>query len=219
MYVVGFGERRFKRRTLVAVLVLAVLLSVILYGQVFRKSPVLSVSAVEMGANVGVYWDEGCTQSVQSISWGSLTPGGTAQVVVYVRNEGNETFMPALATLNWQPENASGWLKFSWSCPNSSIASGQVVTITQALQVASDIPQGFSGFSFNIVYEGTKYFLGDIDRDGTVNLGDLETLAKAYGSHPGDPRWNPDADLNKDGVVDLGDLYLLIKNFGKTSTG
>jgi hypothetical protein len=46
----------------------------------------------------------------------------------------------------------------------------------------------------------------------TATLLDLVALAKAYGSTPGSPNWNPASDLNKDGVVNLIDLMTLAHN-------
>jgi hypothetical protein len=56
---------------------------------------------------------------------------------------------------------------------------------------------------------------GDINQDGYVSLTDLVLLAKAYGSKPGEPAWNPNADLDGDGKVGLSDLVILAKNYGK----
>jgi hypothetical protein len=56
---------------------------------------------------------------------------------------------------------------------------------------------------------------GDINMDGKVDLSDLVLLALAYGSKPGDSKWNPSADLNGDGAVNLSDLVLLARNYGK----
>ena len=58
--------------------------------------------------------------------------------------------------------------------------------------------------------------IGDINRDGRVDIKDLVLLANAFGSLPGHPRWNPDADLNNDEKVSIIDLMLVLKNFGKT---
>jgi hypothetical protein len=55
---------------------------------------------------------------------------------------------------------------------------------------------------------------GDINKDGYVNLTDLVLLANAYGSRPGDPKWNSACDLNKDGIVNLADLVILAQNYG-----
>ena len=56
---------------------------------------------------------------------------------------------------------------------------------------------------------------GDINRDTKVDYTDLFMLAKAYGSKPGDPHWNPNADLNGDNKVDYLDLYILAKHYGQ----
>ena len=56
---------------------------------------------------------------------------------------------------------------------------------------------------------------GDISGDGSVNLQDLVLLAKAYGSKPGEPNWNPKADIDGNGTVGLSDLVILAKNYGK----
>jgi len=57
---------------------------------------------------------------------------------------------------------------------------------------------------------------GDINRDGKVDIEDVAIAAKAFGSHPGHPRWNPVADQNEDGKIDIRDIALVAKNFGKT---
>jgi uncharacterized protein (DUF2237 family) len=176
-------------------------------------------SAVQAGAGIGVYWDAGCTQSVDSINWGSLINGGTEDIVMYVRNEGNDTSILELATRDWQPGNAYLWLNFSWSCGSITIGPGQVVQVTLALSVASSFSGGFSGFSFSIVFEGTLHFLGDINKDGVVDQQDLAILVAAYGSTSGDPQWNAEADLNSDGIINLLDLLLLGRDWGKTSIG
>ena len=60
---------------------------------------------------------------------------------------------------------------------------------------------------------------GDINGDWAVNLLDLRILASAFGSRPGDPRWNSNADINRDGKVDLGDLVILAAHYGQTGIG
>jgi parallel beta-helix repeat protein len=55
----------------------------------------------------------------------------------------------------------------------------------------------------------------DFDGDRKVGLSDLVIMAKAYGSRPGDPNWNPDTDTDGNGVVGLSDLVILAKNYGR----
>jgi hypothetical protein len=58
---------------------------------------------------------------------------------------------------------------------------------------------------------------GDINGDGKVSLADLVILALAYGSKPGDAKWNPNADIDGNGVVGLTDLVILALHYGEHS--
>jgi PKD repeat protein len=55
----------------------------------------------------------------------------------------------------------------------------------------------------------------DINNDGVIDGGDLIIVARAYGSTPGYPGWNPVADINHDGVVDGSDLILVARHYGE----
>ncbi len=56
--------------------------------------------------------------------------------------------------------------------------------------------------------------LGDVNRDGYVNIFDLLVVRDAIGSEPGDPNWNPLADLNGDGYINIYDLLIVRDNIG-----
>jgi len=56
----------------------------------------------------------------------------------------------------------------------------------------------------------------DINGDGVVNILDIAIVAKAYGSYPGHPRWNPAADLDGSGIVNILDVARVAKDYGKT---
>lgn len=48
--------------------------------------------------------------------------------------------------------------------------------------------------------------VGDVNRDGTVNVLDLTLISFSFGYYKGEPEYNVNADLNEDGVVDTRDL-------------
>jgi hypothetical protein len=56
---------------------------------------------------------------------------------------------------------------------------------------------------------------GDIDGNFNVRLSDLVLLAQAYGSIPGDSKWNPNADTDGNNVVGLTDLVILAQHYGQ----
>jgi hypothetical protein len=51
----------------------------------------------------------------------------------------------------------------------------------------------------------------DIDGDGVVNVGDLQSMAQAYLTVAGQDRYNPAADLNRDGKINQYDARYLVK--------
>lgn len=56
---------------------------------------------------------------------------------------------------------------------------------------------------------------GDIDGNFKVQLNDLVLLAQAYGSKPGDSKWNPNADIDSNLAVGLSDLVILAQHYGE----
>ena len=54
--------------------------------------------------------------------------------------------------------------------------------------------------------------LGDLDRDGDVDLADLAAMLSDYGTPSG--ATFADGDMDNDGDVDLSDLALLLANYG-----
>lgn len=59
---------------------------------------------------------------------------------------------------------------------------------------------------------------GDLNRDGKVDLQDLVLMANAYGSKPGDPKWNSNADIAPPyGIIGLSDLVTLSLQYGQHS--
>ncbi|MBX7132041.1 MAG: tandem-95 repeat protein [Fimbriimonadaceae bacterium] len=55
---------------------------------------------------------------------------------------------------------------------------------------------------------------GDCDGDNEVAIGDYSLLSLAYGSSPGEPRWNGMADLDGDSEINIGDYSILSVNYG-----
>jgi predicted secreted protein len=56
---------------------------------------------------------------------------------------------------------------------------------------------------------------GDVNGDLHVCIDDILLTVKAFGSRPGDVKWNPYADENGDGRIGIDDLLTVVCNFGK----
>jgi hypothetical protein len=57
--------------------------------------------------------------------------------------------------------------------------------------------------------------LSDVTGEDKVNILDIATIAKAYGSYPGHPKWNPDADIDDINLIDILDIARTARNCGK----
>ena len=60
-------------------------------------------------------------------------------------------------------------------------------------------------------------WLVDIDGNGKIDISDVATVARAFGSSPGKPFWNPRADIDGNGKIDISDVALVARSFSRTT--
>ena len=96
-------------------------------------------------------------------------------------------------------------LTFSWNTENVQPSVNYTIK-AEATLVPNEI-----NLTNNIFIDGVVRIkmLGDVNGDGVVNIFDVVETALAFGSYPGHPRWNPDADLRPDDTIDIFDLVLV----------
>jgi cell wall-associated NlpC family hydrolase len=58
--------------------------------------------------------------------------------------------------------------------------------------------------------------LGNVNGDDVVDMIDVVTVIRAFGSYPTQPKWDPNCDINIDFKVDMRDIIITISQFGKT---
>jgi PKD repeat protein len=59
------------------------------------------------------------------------------------------------------------------------------------------------------------HLAGDLNGDNLTDIFDAVLFAKAFGSKPGDPNWNPIVDLGCEGIVDIFDAVIFAGNYGR----
>jgi hypothetical protein len=111
-------------------------------------------SGLITSAELGAYWDSGCTTEATSITFGTLDPGSSTDYTVYIRNEGNTDLTLSMTTNNWSPAGATTYISLTWNRGGQTISPGQVITCTLTLTVSPSI-QNIDAFSVNIIITGT----------------------------------------------------------------
>jgi len=199
------------------ILIFALITTLAIAEYLSPKTIIPNVSAIETPGSIGVYWDKACTRKVPSIGWGVLSPSQSKKVTVYARNEGNTSSFLTLRHTNWNPKNASTFLTFGWISEAERLATAEVVKVTLSLYV-STATRGITTFSFDIIFEGSKYAPWDVNQDNKVDLLDFFTVSSLYGSVEGSTNWNPKADTNSDGKIDLADYFAVTRHYGDQYT-
>ncbi len=143
---------------------------------------ITNVSGLET-EGVGVYWDSNCARPRSSIDWGTLTPGSLEDIVVYIRNEGDEPIFLVKSEEDWNPSEAPRYLTLLWDYSRQRMNRGEALQITLTLTVASNIT-GISSFSFDILVTGSDRFPGDVNGNGFVGSDDIIVIQRVenYGT-------------------------------------
>jgi hypothetical protein len=98
---------------------------------------------------------------------------------------------------------------FTWN--TTSFAKGGYVISAYAWPVPDETHTVDNTFVDGTVQVSKK---GDANGDNSVDVLDLMIVARALGTHPSDPKWNPNADVDNDGEIDVLDLILVAKYLG-----
>jgi len=105
--------------------------------------------------NIGVFWDQACTQNVTVIDWGFLKPGAVADFKIYIKNEGNTPISLNITTQNWSPASAKDYLMLSWNCEGQVLNATESVEAVLTLSVSTEV--AISEFAFDIVVTGIEH--------------------------------------------------------------
>ena len=118
------------------------------------SSTIVQNTGIVASANVGVYSDYSCTQSLTSINWGTISPGSVVTRTVFVKNTGIAPLTLSLTISNWSPASANGPITVYWDQEYTVLDPNHGVTATLTLSLSSNT-NGITIFSFNVVISGT----------------------------------------------------------------
>jgi hypothetical protein len=99
-------------------------------------------------ANLGLYWDNACTNTTVVVDWGLFSPGAASSITLYVRNEGSSAVKLNLTTRNWNPASTSKFIELTWNREGLIFEPQTVVAATLTLSVSASISE-ITAFSFD----------------------------------------------------------------------
>lgn len=148
--------------------------------------------------------------------------GRVVDVTVVVKNFGidtvnftvkvyyDDTLFGTFDVINLAPQTSAN-ITFTWD--THGISPGHSYTLKAR---ATALPYEVST-NYNAVTDGSVKIkiVGDVNNDDVVDINDLIAWDQAYGSTPGAPNWNLQADINGDGIVNKEDGILIIQNYRK----
>ena len=102
------------------------------------------------GIGVGIYADAEASIVVSEIDWGILEPGGSANLTVYIKNEGNVVANLTLTTEAWTPPEAEESIGLTWDYDGTELDVSEIRCVTFTLAIDPSII-GINEFSFDIV--------------------------------------------------------------------
>ena len=138
-----------------ALVLIAMALTVTTYGAITVSKNLSSTGSINTSPNLGVYSDYGCTSTLSSIDWGTITPGTTVTRPIYVKNTGSGTSLSlSMTTSNWSPTSANGPITINWDKQGTILSPGQSTAAVITLTASSSI-SGITTFSVQISITGT----------------------------------------------------------------
>jgi hypothetical protein len=141
------------RRLWLVVIALAILLPASFVFASLQYQATISTHGNIKAVGVQFYSDSAGLTATSQINWGTLEPGQTVNVTLYMKNTSNVPVTASMAVGNFVPASGSGYLACTWNYNGATISLGQLVPVTFTLVVATTVT-GITAFSFDISVVG-----------------------------------------------------------------
>jgi len=145
---------RASRKTLLLILVVAtttIALSTIasMWLSKFSDLHFPSIGTIKT-AGVKVYWDANLENETKEVQWGTIYPGSSNNVTLFVRSVSNIDAVMELKAANWTfrngngtiamgPSSSSSYMNLTWDYDNATLGTGETVTVTMTLSVEDSL--------------------------------------------------------------------------------
>jgi hypothetical protein len=117
---------------------------------------------------VKAYWDTSLENETKEIQWGTIYPGSSNNVTIYLQSTSNIQAILELRTANWTflnstdmivsgPSDSTQYINLTWNYNNATVSSGETVQVT--LTLSADNSSNFISF---LIDKDVRYFSFDM---------------------------------------------------------
>jgi len=125
----------------------------------FSRFSNLTLPGIGTIKTIGVeaYWDPNCENKTETIDWGTMWPGSSKNVTLYIRSVSNIKTILHLNISNVNPAVISEYLNLSWNYDGTLLNPGGIIQVTLFLSASQS-----EAFSRYLVANDVKDFSIDI---------------------------------------------------------
>ena len=140
--------RKFRRLWLVFIVLLIIVPAGYAFASLQFQATITTHGNIK-AVGCAFYTDSAGVRATSQIDWGTLEPGQTANVTLYMKSLSNVPVTISMAVGNFSPASGGSYLACTWNYGGGVLNPGQLVAVTFTLSVASTIT-GITSFSFDI---------------------------------------------------------------------
>jgi hypothetical protein len=149
----AYSSRNMQIALLIAIPAIALVVGVVALDMLVLQNSKNAANVQTIG--IEAYWDTARTNKLSTIDWGTIGPGETKNVTIYIVNTGNSNVVLSKNTTNWSSQNASNYITLNWNYQDQKIGPSQALQTTLTLSTSPDI-KGVTTFSFDIVITASQ---------------------------------------------------------------
>jgi hypothetical protein len=142
------------RRLWLVIFALAIFLPASFTLASLQYQATISTHGTIKAVGVAFYNDSLGVNAASQINWGTLEPGQTVNVTLYMKSTSNVAVTCSMAVGNFNPPIGSNYLACTWNY-SGSLSPSQLVPVVFTLVAANTIT-GIAAFSFDISVVGTS---------------------------------------------------------------
>jgi hypothetical protein len=113
------------------------------------EKQVSNQGSIRRSEGIEIYSDKKGTNRINSIDWGTLNPGTTKTITIFVQNTGKDPITLSYYASNWNPTEIEKYLILNWDYNEQIIEFKEKIQITFSLTVSENI-QTNTNFNFDI---------------------------------------------------------------------